>query len=77
MLTLTTAELPAEAVARFWKRVIKTDGCWLYNGVPWVSQLKVDGVRLYLGLFESEEDAARAYDTEAVNHEGFQLNFPA
>lgn len=35
---------------------------------PWEAAIGIDGERIYLGSFESEEDAARAYD-EAVHNE--------
>lgn len=57
-----------------------------YRGVYWhrarskyVAEIWVDYKKNYLGIFESAEDAARAYDTAALNllgPEKFIPNFP-
>lgn len=55
-----------------------------YRGVvllphgSWMSQIKCDGRRHYLGSFADEQDAARAYDAAAVRLFGemAHLNFP-
>lgn len=36
----------------------------------WKAQISVNGEKLYLGRFDSEEDAARAYNVAAVKHHG-------
>jgi len=39
--------------------------CWLRQRKAWRARIEVNGKRLHLGYFESEEDAARAYDAMA------------
>jgi hypothetical protein len=53
-----------------------------YRGVKranagWTSNLKVNKVNYYLGVFSNEEDAARAYDVKAIELLGdkARLNF--
>lgn len=36
----------------------------------WRAQIKADGIRYHLGRFDSQEDAARAYDQAALEHWG-------
>jgi hypothetical protein len=44
----------------------------------WVAQIQTGGKRFYLGCFEREVDAARAYDAAALKHFGefAKINFP-
>ena len=44
----------------------------------WMTQIQVNGETLYLGRYQSEQDAARAYDAAAREHFGeyAYLNFP-
>jgi hypothetical protein len=44
----------------------------------WQAALRVNGVKIYLGLFPTAEDAARVRDYAAIEHHGqfASLNFP-
>ena len=48
------------------------------SGLKWQAHICLEGERKYLGTFETAEDAARAYDSEAVRlfKEFAFLNFP-
>ena len=53
----------------------RKDGSSLYKGVSfdkrsgkWVVRIKVAGVYKYLGLFEVEREAAKVYNTAALEH---------
>lgn len=52
--------------------------CYHRTAKKWQAQIQVDKRRIYLGLFENAEDAARAYDRAALEHHGefACLNFP-
>lgn len=52
--------------------------CWHKKTRMWTAQIGAGGKLFYIGVFERVEDAARAYDAEAVRLHGdhAQLNFP-
>ena len=63
----------------------KTCGLSQFKGVSrhkwtgrWCADVNVDDKTIHLGLFDSEENAARAYDEAAQKHHGdfARLNFP-
>lgn len=44
--------------------------CWSKFAGRWLSRIKAKEKRIFLGFFDSEEDAARAYDTAAKKYFG-------
>lgn len=51
---------------------------WSKKACCWMARIGIHRQRIYLGIFESEEAAARAYDLAAVRLHGefARLNFP-
>ncbi len=51
--------------------------CWSKSCSKWLAQIMANKRRCYLGVFEDEEDAARAYDAKAKELHGdfAKLNF--
>ncbi len=44
--------------------------CWRKNRERWVVRLSVDGKRIHVGLFTDEIEAAKAYNTKALQYYG-------
>ena len=44
--------------------------CWLKDKHKWLAQINREGKHFYLGVYDNEEDAARAYDTKALELHG-------
>lgn len=50
---------------------------WKKSHMKWVAQIHIDGARKHIGIFDSEIDAAHAYDKAAIAAYGMfaKLNF--
>jgi hypothetical protein len=53
-------------------------GVYLVKNGKWSAQIRQNPIRYYLGTFDNEDDAARAYDEKALElyGENAKLNFP-
>ena len=51
--------------------------CWHKMGGKWVAQIKINRKVTHLGLFTSETEAAKAYNTAAAKHHGEFANLNA
>ena len=52
--------------------------CWHKDNHKWQTQIQIDGHNIYLGIFDSEIEAAKAYDRKAIELFGEYacINFP-
>jgi len=44
--------------------------CWFKRDHKWMAQIRIYGKLIYLGCFDHEEDAAKAYDEVVIKHFG-------
>lgn len=68
-----------QATAAAPRRTSKYRGvCWNKKNRRWQASINVGGKYMYLGSFQKEEQAAKAFDTQAfsVRQERAKLNFP-
>ena len=50
--------------------------CWDKDNGQWVAQIRINGKRKHIGLYDTPEEAALAFDARAAEVGGRRLNFP-
>ena len=52
--------------------------CWMKNNRKWRAQIRINRKSKHIGLYDSEEEAAKCYDEYAIKHFGVyaHTNFP-